>query len=575
MEQFKQFNNDKQKAIDTLGKLKEILIELEMVGMDVSDGMNKISDALYAIESDILRIALLGAFSDGKTSVIAGWLGRVLDDMDIDADESSDSLAIYKPEGIASKCEIVDTPGLFGDKEKSVDEGKVKYADITKQYISEAHLIFYIVDAKNPLHESHNDIARWVLRDLNKLSSTIFIINKMDKVTDLTEQSMFDEAVAIKQSALKGKLQRAANLNEAELDQLNIVCMASNPNGRGLDFWFGKPEIYESRSRINILKTMTTTVLRSYGSDALIAKTGLDVVRDVIMKKANQAGDELGKLEVGLKDIQKNNERQSQDITKGRREVKKLAGELFNELQDMEKHLLARLRPLTLEDIREYLDDEIGYNDKDVGYKLRLKIKTAIDHYFEQTSAISNRILVDFEIQLNDSESFLESMSGMAMNSASGLAKNISSVPIEAIKGTIFAARDVLGNVGLVIKFKPWEVTKMAGAISKWAGPVGLIISLTSDAVSAYKAHEREQTLQKTKTDISGMIKESFKDIYDILGDDEKIVEFFAPGLKHIEKAVTEMNTAVHSLEENKKKISQIQDKLSAFYAEGDVLYIS
>ena len=176
MEQFKQFSFEKQKTINTLEDLRSILVDLQDLGMDVDDDFKKIESAVKAVESDVLRIALLGAFSDGKTSVVAAWMGKVLEDMKIDMDESSDRLAIYKPQGLPDQCEIVDTPGLFGDKEKNIDGAQIMYEDLTKRYISEAHLIFYVVDATNPLKESHNDIAKWVLRDLNKLSSTIFTI---------------------------------------------------------------------------------------------------------------------------------------------------------------------------------------------------------------------------------------------------------------------------------------------------------------------------------------------------------------------------------------------------------------
>jgi len=564
MEQFKQFNIKKQAVIDSLGKLEEMLNELEEVGVDVSDSKIKISDALKTIDSDVLRIALLGAFSDGKTSVIAAWLGRIMDDMKIDMDESSDRLAIYKPEGLPDKCEIVDTPGLFGDKERTIDGAQVMYEDLTKRYISEAHLIFYVVDATNPLKESHNDIARWILRDLNKLSSTIFVINKMDEVTDLSEESMFDEAAAIKKHTLKGKLKRAANLNDAELDQLNVACIASNPNGRGLEFWFGKPEHYESRSRINALKAMTTKVLSANVPEVLIAKTGLDVVRDVVGQKIAEADQQLTMLVSYYNQNREETQRITDDIKKGRREVISLAGELFNELEAMERHLLARLRPLSLDDIKGYLEDEIGYNGDDVGFKLNLKIKTAIDRYFEQSSAVTNRISMDIEHQLTASESFLESISEGAMKSAAGVAKSISNVPTEVIKGAIFAARDALGNItGLMIKFKPWEATKLAGAISKWAGPVGAMISLASDLMNAHKAHEMEQTLQKMKNDIASMIKGAFKDIYDLISDDAKVLAFFAPQLKEFEKIVAEMNAGANSLKENKEKVLQVQRKLS------------
>ncbi len=282
MEQFKQFSVEKQTVVETLQKLGGILNELQGMGVEVKADLAKVADALKAIESDVLRIALMGAFSDGKTSVVAAWLGKIMDDMKIDMDESSDRLAIYKPEGLPGHCEIVDTPGLFGDRERTVEGTQVMYEDLTKRYISEAHLILYVVDATNPLKESHNDIAKWLLRDLNKLSSTVFVINKMDLVTDLTEQALFAEQAAIKKDALKDKLRRAAGLTPEELAQLNIVCTASNPKGRGLQFWFGKPEQYESRSRINDLTALTSRILQSNVPEVLIAKTGLDVVRDLV-----------------------------------------------------------------------------------------------------------------------------------------------------------------------------------------------------------------------------------------------------------------------------------------------------
>src|SRR5690606_12773817 len=121
MEQFKQYNLSKQAVVSALEELKTMLSELAAIGVDVDADLKKIESALTSVNDDMLRIALMGAFSDGKTSVIAAWLGKVMADMKIDMDESSDSVAIYKPEGLPEKCEIVDTPGLFGDKEKEID----------------------------------------------------------------------------------------------------------------------------------------------------------------------------------------------------------------------------------------------------------------------------------------------------------------------------------------------------------------------------------------------------------------------------------------------------------------------
>ncbi len=563
MEQFKQFNIEKNAAIDTLDQLREILGELGGMGIDVKDDLQKISAALASIESDVLRIALLGAFSDGKTSVVAAWLGKIMDDMKIDMDESSDRLAIYRPEGLPGQCEIVDTPGLFGDKEKDLDIEHVMYEDVTKRYISEAHLIFYVVDATNPLKESHSAIAKWILRDLNKLSSTVFVINKMDEVTDLTEQTLFSEQAAIKKDNLKSKLQRAANLTQEELARLNIVCIASNPNGRGLEFWFGKPEHYESRSRINDLKVMTGNILQANVPEVLIAKTGMDVVRDVVGKKLAMARAQLDYLESYEQQNTEESTRIQQDISLGKNEVKRLAGELSKELLAMESQMLGRLRPLSLEDIRGFLDDEIGYTEEDSGYKIHLKIKTAIDRFFDQSSAVTSRISLDISRQLNSSESFLDAMSERALNSVGGAFKGISKLDPSVIKGTIFAGRDMLGKVtGVAIKFKPWEATKIAGSIAKWAGPAGAAVSLGSDIYKSYKTHELEHELQQVKDIIGDVIRGAFKDIYDLINNDEKMFDFFAPQLKKFEEVVFKMSESAELIRTNRRNIRHIQERL-------------
>ena len=565
MEQFNQFNAEKQTALKGLELLRSVLDELGEMGADVGSELQKIDSAVQAVESDVLRIALLGAFSDGKTSVIAAWLGKVMADMNIDMDESSDRLAIYSPEGLPEKCEIVDTPGLFGDKDKSVDGEQVMYEDLTKRYISEAHLILYVVDATNPLKESHYDIVKWVLRDLNKLSSTIFVINKMDEVTDLTEQVLFDAQATIKKDNLKGKLQRAANLSSDEMARLNIVCLASNPNGRGLPFWFGKPEHYESRSRINDLKAMTTEVLRNNVPAMLIAKTGLDVVRDVVGQHVLRAEEQLEQLKVFAEQNAEESARISQDIATGRREVKRLAGELFEELQNLEKGLLGKLRPLGLENIREFLEDELGYTEEGIGFKLNLKIKGAIDRSFDQSSKVTCRISQDIGRQLNSSESFLNAMGDSALKSMGGAAKGIANLSPDIIKGAVFAARDALSAVtGVAIKFKPWQATKIAGAISKWAGPAGAAITLTSDLLSAYKAHELEQELKSAKESIAEVIKSAFKDIYNIIGDDEKLLDFFAPQLKAFEKIVETVEERSAFIRANQAKLQGVKAKLNA-----------
>lgn len=564
MEQFKQFSIEKQAAIDSLLQLRSMLETLGEMEIDIGDDLQKIASAITAVESDVLRIALLGAFSDGKTSVIAAWLGKVMEDMNISMDESSDRLNIYKPEGLPGQCEIVDTPGLFGDKEREIDGEQVMYEDLTKRYISEAHLIFYVVDATNPLKESHSDIVKWVLRDLNKLSSTIFVINKMDEVANLTNQVLFDEQAVIKKENLKSKLQRASNLNAAECERLKIVCISSNPNGRGLPFWFGKPEHYESRSRINDLKKTAAEILKASVPEVLLAKTGMDVVKDIVSKRVTQASLQLNELNTFVEKNEEDMRRFRNDITQSRTEVKRLAGELFEELNLMEKQLMSQLRPLSLEDIRPFMDDELGYTQEGVGFKLHLRIKRSVDRFFDQSTAVTQRLSDDITRQLNSSESFLSGLSEGAFRFLGGAFKGVSKISPATLKTTIFAARDTIGKLtGYVYKFKPWQATKLAGGIAKWAGPAGAAFTIGSDLWDAYKAHERERELEEVKASLAKIIKESFKDIYDVLISDEKMFAFFAPQIQNMELVITEMMGKSHAIRESQQKLTFIQSQLA------------
>ena len=198
---------DKKELISKMIKVKEFFSQLGEFNIDVSEAIGKIDSAITSVENDMLSIVLVGAFSDGKTSVVAGWLNEKVENMKIDSDESSNEILVYYPRSLPEGCQIVDTPGLFGDKVGSDEKGaQILLSDMTKRYISEANLILYVVPAKNPIKDSHKACIRWILNDLNKLSSTVFVINRMDDVADLTDEDEFESQRRIKTKNLRSKL---------------------------------------------------------------------------------------------------------------------------------------------------------------------------------------------------------------------------------------------------------------------------------------------------------------------------------------------------------------------------------
>ncbi|WJD62077.1 dynamin family protein [Pseudomonas kurunegalensis] len=535
------------------------------MGLDVSQDIDKIKKAIGDVQSDALRIALLGAFSDGKTSVVAGWLGQVMKDMKIDTNESSDALAIYRPASLQDRCEIVDTPGLFGDKEKAAENGAlVQYGDITKNYISEAHLIFYVVDATNPLKDSHQDIVRWVLRDLNKLSSTIFVINKMDEVADLRDPEEFEQQSAIKKTNLLNKLQRFVELTPAEREAINVVCVASNPNSRGLDFWLEQKDLYDQRSRIGELKLVTQQVLDGSGRDTLIKKTGIDVVRDVLGKKIAVAQDELIKFRLLADNQRLDSARIQEDIAEGKRKVLATVGNLYEELNNLETDLLNSIRTLPRDQVHAFLESKIGFTKDDIGEKLRFRIDHLFSTAFNQSSSIMNGISAKIEHQLDSSSDFADSIAASALAASSRALSAVSKIPVESIKNGVFLARETLKNLtGYVYKFKPWEATKLAANISRWAGPIGAGIQVLTDAISVVQQQRAEAELKQLQNDLAEVVKSHFAEPMKLLQDHEKVMEIFAPQIKAFEKILQDQEQSLEDLRRRQEQLAELESHLS------------
>lgn len=562
MDQFAQFSTEKQNVLRKLDGLHEILETIQAQGVDTGADLAKVAHAKKSIESDELRIALLGAFSDGKTSVVAAWLGKILADMKIDMDESSDRLAFYRPEGLPDSCEIVDTPGLFGDKEIDAAGKKVMYEDLTKRYISEAHLILYVVDATNPLKDSHSDIVKWLLRDLRKLSSTIFVINKMDEVCDLKDPISFQQQAEIKQNNLKEKLARAAALSQQELAQLDIVCVAANPNGRGLPFWFEKTAQYESRSRIPELKAATFKVLTSSVPEVFQTKTGMDVVRELVRAKIKTLAEHQAVLDQGKTQTSQEIERVEEDLAQGRREVRRHAEGLSNELDALDKELMAKLRPLELQDLRAFLEDEIGLVDGAVGAKLQRRIKSLVDKYAEQSAEVVNKVAKDIARQIENTSSFLASISAPATGAASKGLKGLQSMDPNAVKSAILVARDLLANLGVAVKFKPWELTKLANNLVKWAGPMGAALQVGGDIYAHFQKSELEKTLADAKSSIGKEIQNATQDVRRHLATDEAVFAFLSPQLADFEEILGTLRGELETLDAGQSAVKALDARL-------------
>ncbi|GAA7116526.1 hypothetical protein HpCHN46_09250 [Helicobacter pylori] len=132
---------------------------------------------------------------------------------------------------------------MFGFKEKIADSGKIeRYKDITKKYVSEAHLILYALNPSNPIKESHKDDLNWLFRTLNLLSRTIFVISRFDEEADIEDEEDCNKRFKTKKENIQNRLNDLISLSEKEKEGLSIVAVAANPFDLGVEHWLKHQE---------------------------------------------------------------------------------------------------------------------------------------------------------------------------------------------------------------------------------------------------------------------------------------------------------------------------------------------
>ncbi|GAA8881662.1 hypothetical protein BTM175_06870 [Helicobacter pylori] len=277
-ETLKQFQEIQKRNQENLEKLLDFIHTGEKYGIEIEESFKKkINSTKKSATDQKLRVALVGGFSEGKTSIVAAWIERLDKSMKIDHQESSDAVKIYdidneielvdnEIELVDNEIELVDTPGLFGFKEKIADSGEIeRYKDITKKYVSEAHLILYALNPSNPIKESRKDDLNWLFRTLNLLSRTIFVISRFDEEADIEDEEDYNKRFKTKKENIQNRLNDLISLSEKEKEGLNIVAVAANPFNEGLEYWLEYKEEFQKLSRIKTLQDATQKKIKENG----------------------------------------------------------------------------------------------------------------------------------------------------------------------------------------------------------------------------------------------------------------------------------------------------------------------
>ncbi len=552
-ETLEQFKANQKRNQANLKKLLDFIHTGEKYGIHIEESLkDKIRNAMENVTDQKLKVALVGGFSEGKTSIAAAWIDRLDESMKIAHQESSDAVKIYD---IDNEMELVDTPGLFGFKEKIADSDKIeRYKDITKKYVSEAHLILYTLNPSNPIKESHKDDLNWLFRALNLLARTIFVISRFDEEADIEDEDDYNKRFKIKKENVQKRLNDLISLSEKEKEGLSIVAVAANPFNEGLEYWLKHKEEFQKLSRIKTLQDATQKKIKENGGKlTTIEEAKKSVIQDVIYRQMPLAKKEQQNLKREMEDLDKAMKAREKDL-------QNLKGEIFQARTNLKEFITKYFSDLSRQVVGTSLETFNDFAMREIGDE-GINIETRVQNAFErETQGIFNEI-AKIETSFNADRSFFEKHAGTFGKIGNEfLTKSgfINATNIKLARDTIAAVGKLVG-IDLALKFKPWGAVKLAGNLNKFLPLIGLAF----EAWDSYNKYQKQQEFEKAKEEMKSNFDGQKQEILDLINDETRFKQTCFPSVFELEKCI-------QACEENVKKTQEFSEGLEKWIQTGE-----
>ena len=557
----KSYTFNKKDFENKLVALETILSSNEDLDIDILPLKKKIHNVIEILQTDTVKIVLLKSFSDGKTSTVAGLLGKLEDNMKIDPDESSDDLVVYRPSSLKKGFEIVDTPGLFGTKEKEIDGSSIRFSEITERYISEAHIIMYVTHAVNPIKDSHIPILMKVIKDYGKIDSLVIVLNRMDETgIDMSDDEDYEDMKSIKVANVKNRLQSSVGLTDSELNRLSIVCISANPKAKGLDYWLDEShkDRYNELSRIENLRGTISKVVDSSDVENLKLSQSAAVIKDLAQRAYSESVLAVAPVKIALKKARKSHEVLKTDLDTLETELKASRKQIADSLDEYRRSLIEDINGATsMETLASLLDSKIGLANKSIDYHLvTSRIERMISDNVEANEGSVKSCAQAFENSYNMQDDMFKE----------AFKKGISGLKEVKIDGkTILKIRDALK---INHKFKPWVANKLGKNIGKWAGRIGAALQFIMEAVDwikSYKEKAKRIELQKNiKTDIESI----FNDVSMMMINNETFYKNFFPSFIILRTTYQERLEEFEKLNNKISRYDKFQQDIKHWYGD-------
>lgn len=486
------FGESKQAIIESITRLRAILEKSgKDLELDFSPLTSKLIEAVEQVHAEKFRIAMFGAYSDGKSSLLSALTGRT--DVKIAPCPTTDKVTVY--DGLADYL-IVDTPGLFS----GVFDHEMK----TRAYISEAHMVLYVVEAMNPLKESHQEAVRWLLSDLKKLPVTLFVINKMDDVTDLDDDEDFQESAEIKSAEIFSTLQRFASVTERP----RIACVAAAPDGKPFEAWQKNLEEYERLSHIGSARAVLAEFI-SRARDGLQERVGASVVCDVA-DRALRHYSETQNMFLRQLDIAENHvKEQEKNLNALRRNLTHVHRNIREDIIAYRNDLLSTISATSnYEQLKAARKREIGED----AYVVKERIEAIEAKHSEQILKCNTAAVEGFEETNSSAARQMEMVAKKLGAGVSKVSSKLLNMSQREVGDLVLKARNKLAKlIGKKLPFNPHGALKWAkwlqkfAKVLKWLPAIAEALESISNEIQATRFRKSRE---KAENELDGLFHE-------------------------------------------------------------------
>ncbi|MGU5149623.1 LeoA/HP0731 family dynamin-like GTPase, partial [Pseudomonas aeruginosa] len=417
---------------------------------------------------------------------------------------------------------LIDTPGLFGFKEQENAETHTieKYKDITKKYVSEAHLVLYVMNSTNPIKESHKEDLTWLFRTLDLLPRTVFVLSRFDEVADVEDEQDYQANLQVKQNNVTGRLRELVGLNDQEAAELSIVAVAANPFDLGVDHWLANLEQFKALSHIATLQSATTGKIRQNGGSAALAnEMRASVIRDVLnhqlpvaIENDQKVSEEVGKLDELNARLTKQLAATGQQIEDARINLREFATRYFSDL-------ILQAKGCSLETFGDFFEREVGAE----GIVLATRLQNEFSRQTQSITLEVEKMQVGFDNEVNHFNTTVSALGKQGINHLlKGNLINNTTV-LAARDGITTIAKTVGMDIGKYLKFKPWGAVKFAKGANGALAALGVAL----EAWDSWEQYKREEAFKKAIAEMVDNFEQQRQDFLNLVNSERFKEEFF------------------------------------------------